>query len=172
MVRKGHQGRSQINIMTSIAVFVVGLTVFQAPGLDKSHLTKNFLLKDFQRGCPDKIPDELIDNLCNLAINLQVIRNHIKKPIRIISGYRSLRCNKRVRGAKNSQHMKAKAADIRVRGMSTRKLKAIIEKLIKTRQISQGGLGLYKWHVHYDVREKRARWYKIDYKNSVCLRKK
>ena len=132
------------------------------------NLTENFRLKDFHVGCGDEIPKEYLDNLCLLAQNLQVIRDQIKKPIRIISGYRSPRCNKRVRGAKKSQHMKAKAADIRVRGMSMKRLKRTIEKLIKEKKILQGGVGIYRSHVHYDIRGNKARWWKTRYVGGIC----
>jgi len=137
---------------------------------DNPHLTKNFRLDDFYVGCGDEIPEELLNNLCVLSQNLQVIRNHIKKPIRIISGYRSPRCNKRVSGAKKSQHMKAKAADIRVRGMSMRRLKSTIERLIKDQKILQGGVGIYKSHVHYDIRGDKARWRKMYHGDGICSR--
>jgi len=132
--------------------------------------TKDFSYMDFQRGCHDEIPDKLLDDLCRLAFNLQVIQDHLPegKKIKIISGYRSSRCNKHVSGAKKSQHMTGKAADIRVKGMSPRKVKRLIERLIKEKKISDGGVGLYRRHVHYDIREWHARWKKIRYKKGAC----
>ena len=73
-----------------------------------------------------------------------------------------------MRGAKKSQHMKAKAADIRVRGMSMRRLKGAIEGLIKDQKIDQGGVGIYKSHVHYDIRGNKARWRKTKYVGGIC----
>ena len=136
----------------------------------KIQFTKDFSLMDFQRGCRDELPKEYLDNLCRLAHNLQIIQDHLPKDkkIKIISGYRSPHCNKRVSGAKKSQHMKGKAADIRVKGMSTRRLKQLIERLIKEDKIADGGVGLYRRHVHYDVREWHARWKKIRYQRGVC----
>ena len=137
---------------------------------DNPHLTKDFRLNDFYVGCGDDLPEELLDDLCILSQSLQIIQDHIKKPIRIISGYRSPRCNKRVRGAKRSQHMKGKAADIRVRGMSMRRLKRTIERLIKDQKIPQGGVGIYKSHVHYDIRGNKARWRKMQHSEGICNR--
>ena len=131
------------------------------------NLTTHFKIKDFHVGCKDIIPRMYLKNLCRLATNLEVLQEHIGRPIKIISGYRSKRCNRLVRGAKRSQHMLGKAADIRVRGMSSRRLKRIIEKLIRLKKMQQGGIGLYKRHVHYDVREKRARWYRL-YAMGIC----
>ncbi|MAH43515.1 hypothetical protein CL614_07420 [archaeon] len=132
--------------------------------------TKDFSLMDFQRGCHDELPEKYLDNLCRLAYNLQIIQDHLPegKKIKIISGYRSPRCNKRVSGAKKSQHMRGKAADIRVKGMSTKRLKRLIERLIKEDKIADGGVGLYRRHVHYDVRDWHARWKKIRYQGGVC----
>jgi len=160
------------------ALLVVSLTTMSigepSSAMAEDHVriqfTTDFSYMDFQRGCKDEIPDELLDDLCRLALNLQVIQDHLPKgkKIKIISGYRSHRCNKHVRGAKKSQHMTGKAADIRVKGMSPRKVKRLIERLIKEKKISDGGVGLYRRHVHYDIREWHARWKKIRYKKGAC----
>ena len=55
--------------------------------------------------------------------------------------------------------MKAKAADIVVRGMKPAELKEIIITLIKEGKIKKGGIGLYKNFVNYDTRGWNARWY-------------
>ena len=79
-------------------------------------LTKNFKLAEFK--CADGVlpEDEHLVNCQELAENLQVLRDHIKKPIRVISGYRHPEYNRKIGGAKKSQHMFAKAADIKVKG--------------------------------------------------------
>jgi len=92
-------------------------------------LTKNFKLKEFRCRDGSDVPEDLMGNVRLLAENLQVLRDHIGKPIRIISGYRSKKYNTKINGAKRSQHMLAKAADIKI---ST--------------------------FVHYDVRGWNARW--------------
>ena len=45
---------------------------------------------------------------------LQPLRNHLKKPVVISSGYRSEDVNRAVGGVKGSQHLKGEAADIHV----------------------------------------------------------
>ncbi len=80
-------------------------------------VTKNFKLNELE--FHDKIPPELIANAIELLQNLQVIRDHFQKPIIIISGYRSPARNEIVGGAKKSQHMEAKAADIKIAGIPT-----------------------------------------------------
>jgi len=122
-------------------------------------LTPNFALREFQ--CHDGVgvPEELMENVTLLAENLQVIRDEIGKPIRIISGYRHPEYNKKIGGAKKSQHMTAKAADLKVSGMEPVELWRVIIKLIKEGKLHAGGVGLYTTFVHYDVRGTNARWY-------------
>tara|TARA_R100000152_G_C6753637_1_gene177392 strand:- start:51 stop:458 length:408 start_codon:yes stop_codon:yes gene_type:complete len=121
-------------------------------------LSKNFKKSEFRCRDGSGVPAELMDNLRELVENLQIIRDHIGKPIRVISGYRSPRYNRRIGGARKSQHMKAKAADLRVRGMSPAELREVIINLIKEKKIKKGGIGLYKTFVHYDTRGWNARW--------------
>ena len=122
-------------------------------------LTNNFNLHEFKCRDGSQVPDELMDNVKLLCENLQVLRDHLAKPIRVISGYRSPKYNRRIGGARRSQHMLAKAGDIKVSGMSPSEVKAEIEKLIKEGKMMKGGVGLYRTFTHYDVRGRNARWY-------------
>ena len=97
-----------------------------------SQLTENFKLREFRCRDGSDVPDEYMENVLLLAQNLQVLREHIGKPIRVISGYRSKPYNTKIGGAKRSQHMLAKAADIKISGMSPSEVKVIIEQLIIT----------------------------------------
>jgi hypothetical protein len=45
---------------------------------------------------------------------LDPLRRYLKRPIRITSGYRSDKVNRRVHGSKNSRHMTGEAADFKV----------------------------------------------------------
>ena len=54
--------------------------------------------------------------------------------------------------------MKAKAADIRIKGMSPEEVREVVISLIKEGKIKKGGVGLYKSFVHYDTRGRNARW--------------
>jgi uncharacterized protein YcbK (DUF882 family) len=121
--------------------------------------TLDFALSELERAC--KIPDNLRQNGIKLLENLQVIRTHIDKPISILSGYRDEALNIKVKGAQNSYHTKAMAADIRAKDILPKDLFAIIDKLIREKKIVEGGLGLYTrpngW-VHYDTRGFKARW--------------
>ena len=54
--------------------------------------------------------------------------------------------------------MTASAADIKIKGMEPQEIKKIVEELIKKGLMKQGGVGLYKTFLHYDVRGRKARW--------------
>ena len=120
-------------------------------------LTENFNLSEFSsRGTP--VPKQYLSNAQRLAKNLQVLRNYLGKSIHINSGYRTLAHNISVNGAKESQHLLAKAADITIKGMNPSEVYCAVETLIAEGKMQQGGLGLYSTFVHYDVRDKKARW--------------
>lgn len=121
-------------------------------------LTENFDSKEF--GCSDgtEVPESLMDNLKLLAENLQVLRGYLDAPVSINSGYRTESYNKKIGGAKKSQHKEAKAADIVVKGYSPNAVADAIEYLIEEGRMKEGGLGRYNSFTHYDVREGKARW--------------
>ena len=50
---------------------------------------------------------------------LQPLRDRIKRPIVVSSGFRSVTLNRRIGGSATSQHCKGEAADIMVPGMDT-----------------------------------------------------
>jgi len=106
------------------------------------------------------IPNDKLPHIIELATNLQALRDEIGLPITILSSYRSPEYNQKVGGVKNSMHMQGKAADIVIAGLPLPTLHNVIEKLIKIGVMKQGGLGLYKSFIHYDVRGTRARWHK------------
>ena len=121
-------------------------------------LTKNFNSEEF--ACKDgtAVPKSLLPTVQKLAENLQVLRDHIGKPISINSGYRTPTYNKKIGGAPLSQHVQAKAGDLRIEGMTPKQVHDEIENLIKAGKMHNGGLGLYNAFVHYDVRQLPARW--------------
>lgn len=121
-------------------------------------LTKNFSKSEFDSKNGDIMPEDVLYNVQKLANNLQVLRDRLNAPIVINSGYRSPEHNKAIRGAKNSQHLYGKAADIVVRGYTPEQVKIIIEDLINKGEMLQGGLKAYNTFVHYDIRKTKARW--------------
>jgi len=121
-------------------------------------LTTNFKIEEFDCHDGTKVPSSLFANVNALAHNLQVLRDHLNKPIKILSGYRSEAYNKKCGGASRSQHLQAKAADIKVEGFTPEQLKGIIEELQREHFMKQGGIGLYDDFLHYDIRGNAARW--------------
>ena len=122
-------------------------------------LTTNFSLNEFNKRNYN-VPTDVLRNLIDLAKNLQVLRDEVKKPIKITSGYRPAELNAKVGGATKSRHITGQAADFKIEGYTPKQVAAIIEKLIAEGKMKQGGLGIYSTWVHYDTRGTAARWTK------------
>tara|TARA_R110000824_G_scaffold400846_1_gene609529 strand:- start:7469 stop:7894 length:426 start_codon:yes stop_codon:yes gene_type:complete len=124
-----------------------------------SKLTNNFSLREFRCKDGTDVPEEYMDNVKELAENLQVLREHLGKAIRVISGYRSSKYNRKIDGARRSQHLTASAADVKISGMTPKEIRDVIEQLIKDGLMKQGGIGVYTSFLHYDVRNRKVRWF-------------
>lgn len=93
-------------------------------------------------------PDEQLVKL------LEKVRKHFGVPVTVNSGIRCKTHNANVGGASASQHLKGTAADIAVKGVTPAKVAAYVETLLP----GTGGIGIYKWGVHVDVRKTKSRW--------------
>lgn len=113
-------------------------------------LSTNFRVKEF--ACTDGSDPIFIDS--DLVNILQKIRSHFGKTVTITSAYRTPGRNKAVGGETYSQHLYGKAADIKVNGISPKKVAAYAETLLK----NKGGIGTYSAFTHIDVRGAKARW--------------
>lgn len=119
-------------------------------------LSPSFKVREFACKGSDVV---LLDE--ELVVLLQCIREHFGKPVTITSGYRTAAHNAAVGGAKSSQHLLGRAADIRVQGVSVEDVAAYAESLMP----DWGGVGRYPvkagrvagW-VHVDTRADKARW--------------
>ena len=115
-------------------------------------LTRNFSRREFacHCGCGDaSVVPELVEHL-------QELRDLIGQPVIVVSGFRCQTHNTAVDGARHSQHLVGRAADVRVRGMSPIEIKRLAETIPAFRD---GGIGLYDAFVHLDVRPNGpARW--------------
>lgn len=120
-------------------------------------MTKDFHIREFKCKDGTQVPDHLIENAQRLANQLQTLRDHIGIPIHINSAFRSEKHNLKIGGSPKSQHKLAKAADIVTNKYSPKQLANIIEKLIKEGKMLNGGIGIYKSFVHYDIGPVR-RW--------------
>jgi len=118
------------------------------------NLSPNFKVKDF--ACKDGSDFVLINP--NQIPVLDKIQEHFGKRVNIVSGYRTPRYNRGIKGAaQNSQHMYGNAADITINGVTPKEIHNWLNSWHK------GGLGLYKTFVHVDVRDllgekEFARW--------------
>lgn len=75
---------------------------------------------------------DIIKNLGYLTANLlEPLRDRLKKPITITSGYRCDKLNTKVGGSKYSQHRYGQAADIKVKGWTPRQLYYFIKDQAK-----------------------------------------
>jgi len=123
------------------------LTYFERGNYIKDALQEiNYLLRDFRTDDIHPIDTALLDQLFNLKQNLG-----LNKPFHIISGYRSPFTNAQLRKhghgvAEHSFHMQGRAIDIRVEGVSSKRIRNAALNM------AQGGVGYYPRNnfVHLD----------------------
>lgn len=120
-------------------------------------LTENFSLEELNKHNFD-LPQEVLDNLKMLAVQLEIIRAHFNVPVTINSGYRNLEYNRNIGSKDSSQHVLGTAADIVIEGVSPDDVADAIEFLIMGGMLKEGGVGRYSSFTHYDIRGTRARW--------------
>jgi len=120
-------------------------------------LSEHFSLDELNKHKFD-MPDEVLDNLKMLAVQLEIIRAHFNAPVIINSGYRNLEYNRNIGSKDTSQHVKGTAADIVVKDVSPDEVADALEFLINTGMLKEGGVGRYNTFTHYDIRGTRARW--------------
>lgn len=107
--------------------------------------SENTHLLNFLPHTDPRIKPELRSKLENLARSLG-------ETLTITSAYRSPEYNKRVGGAKSSQHMLGNATDITMRGKSSSQRADFIQKAINA---GLTGIGLYNTFIHVDIGPKR-----------------
>lgn len=113
-------------------------------------ISTNFRVKEF--ACSDGTDPIFISP--DLVEILQKIRTHFGKAVTITSAYRTPTRNKAVGGTANSQHLYGMAADIKVKGVSPKKVAEYAEKILS----NKGGIGIYSTFTHIDVRQTKSRW--------------
>lgn len=120
-------------------------------------LSAHFRVREF--ACRDGSDEVLVDS--GLVSLLENMRVHFNAPVHITSGYRTRAHNRAVGGSAASQHMKGRAADIRIDGVSVAEAAAYAEALMP----HSGGIGRYPpkagrptgW-LHVDTRPGKSRW--------------
>ena len=106
-------------------------------------LSEHFSLEEMSRsdyavrnGINNEPSEAVIENMRQLCVNvLEPLREIVKKPIHINSGYRSPEVNTGIGGSKTSQHCEGKAADITVHGMTIDELFDIASKSMQYDQV-------------------------------------
>lgn len=114
-------------------------------------LSKNFSRREFRCKCGqcDQVgPDP------ELILVMQEIRDHFGVLVRVYSGHRCPTYNRRVGGAKYSQHLKGTACDFAVKGVAH----DTVQEYLLERYAGKYGIGRYDTFTHVDVRPKMARW--------------
>ena len=115
-----------------------------------TYISKNFRVREF--ACKDGSDPIFIDD--ELVGVLQQIRDHFGKAVTITSAFRTASHNKKVGGAKYSQHLYGKAADIKVSGVAA----SVVADYVETLMPGTGGIGRYSTFTHVDVRKVKSRW--------------
>ena len=130
-------------------------------GVNAIRISKDFTLDEFES--PDTSEVMVSATLLRL---LQKLRDLLKQPIVITSGYRTPEHNKVVGGAKDSYHLRGMAADLIVHAQSPNPKDPNYPKLYDRRKLALQALRVgfrtviiytspdkMKPHVHVDVRE-------------------
>ena len=109
----------------------------------------NFTRDEFL--CPCGCGFDDVDPL--IVSTLQRFRDEVQRPVRINSGCRCRSHNEAIGGAPNSQHMRGKAADIRIDGMTSQQIIDILRRLYLDGEIYVGYVyAINGRSVHVDVR--------------------
>lgn len=124
----------------------------------RHRLSRHFTLGEFSDWHRHRLPPaDSHAGLVRLCTVLEKARAHFGSPCHVHSGYRTSQTNQEVGGAPASRHLydrfpQTPAADVTIESASPEHLFDYLDSL------HVGGLGLYRSHVHVDLRSGRARW--------------
>lgn len=116
--------------------------------------TKFFTRSEFACKCgcgQDTVDAELL----HVIVNMRAVRKH---PIIPTSANRCVEHNRKVGGAKDSQHIISKALDFYEKGVDPGETARFLQEAFPDKY----GIGVYNSWVHIDVRPEKARWDKRD----------
>jgi uncharacterized protein YcbK (DUF882 family) len=114
-------------------------------------LSTNFSRVEFKCKC-GKCDYDTVD--AELVTVLQSLRDHFACSIEVTSGNRCVDHNANVGGSRKSYHVRGRAADIQVKGVSP----FIIQRYLKEKYPNKFGIGSYTLFTHIDTRTKMGRW--------------
>jgi uncharacterized protein YcbK (DUF882 family) len=116
------------------------------------NLSRSFKREEFLCKCGDCDYDTVDAELVTL---LQELRDYFNQPIKITSGNRCIEHNLAIGSkAKNSYHIRGRAADIQVSNV----LPIDVQAYIRDKYPNRYGLGCYTSFTHIDTRTKKGRW--------------
>ena len=130
---------------------MVEINAYSLKADGNKYISKHFRVKEF--ACQDGSDAVFIAR--ELPMVCEYIRMRCNKGITINSGYRTITHNKNVGGVDNSQHVYGTAADLKTpSGFTPAKMASIAREIMP----DWGGVGIYDWGIHVDVREKKSDW--------------
>lgn len=110
---------------------------------------RNFKRDEFVCSCGCGFDD--VDPL--LVSTLQRLRDEVQRPVIVNSGCRCKSHNATVKGSKSSQHLRGKAADIKIDGMTSLQIIDVLKRLYLDGEIYVGYVyAINGASVHVDVR--------------------
>ena len=108
-------------------------------------LTEHFTKEEFDCQCGCGNGDIVISE--NLVFELECVRIHYGKPMRITSGIRCLSHNRKIGSRDTSSHIKGLAADISCKDMGARL--ELVKHLLRDGEFTR--VGINKDFIHVDV---------------------
>lgn len=122
-----------------------------------TNYSAHFTLKELACRCGCVTPPTVNENLGYLAVHLEQLRTLVGGPLHINDAYRCPTQNVIVGGAKNSQHLQGKAADVNQGFLTVAQLAHLAAEVPA---FNLGGIGMYptQGFVHVDYRQGVARW--------------
>lgn len=109
-------------------------------------LSKNFELSEFACKCCGQTPDPNDHEFRYFVSILQEVRDLCKFPLKIVSGYRCEKHNKKVGGVKDSSHLKGIAVDIEITNDYSRLI--LIQSAL---EVNIKRIGISKTFIHLDI---------------------
>ena len=121
-----------------------------------THYSAHFSRRELDCHCGCDAPPGAEKNLTKLAASLELLRDALgATPLHVNSGYRCPKYNASIGGAKASQHMEGKAADLSGRLVTPGEIAKMAESVPV---FAKGGVGRYATFCHVDIRSGPARW--------------
>jgi uncharacterized protein YcbK (DUF882 family) len=121
------------------------------------HFTADEVLTKCDRIGNNVPPKALWPNILPTLKVVIELRQHLGRPIRVHSTYRSPIYNAKIGGASRSQHLEFRAMDISCPGVSPAHVAEMLRQMRMNGRF-KGGIGEYKTFVHVDTRGKNVNW--------------